>query len=165
MPQVQDNEPACQIFSIFVKHHPTNLEPPLRLDKTMTLHHSLGVLVVELTNGNLQRNTSKTQLLTISISNIFYILMFVIVFLAVVWATKNTNMLSVPYYILTSPPVSSTTLRTKPDHVHNGCLQTFLCYKCVSRVMVNVDSIFSPQTFSWNGSYEMSMCISTAQRA
>ena len=65
LPQVQDNEPACQIFSIFVKHHPTNLEPPLRLDKTTTLHHLLGVLVVELKNGNLQRNTSKTQLLTI----------------------------------------------------------------------------------------------------
>ena len=64
-----------------------------------------------------------------------------------------------PHYILTSLPVLSTTLRTKPNHVHNRCLQTFLCYKCVSRVMVNVDSIFFPQTFAWNGSYEMSMCL------
>ena len=107
----------------------------------------------ETCNGTLRKHNCSQ----FAISNIFYILTFVIFF----WPSygQRETQICCPYYILTSLPVLSTTLRTKPNHVHNGCLQTFLCYKCVSRVMVNVDSIFFPQTFAWNGSYEMSMCL------
>lgn len=45
----------------------------------------------ETCNGTLRKHNCSQ----FAISNIFYILTFVIVFLAVVWATRNTNMLSV----------------------------------------------------------------------